>query len=195
MKATTRTVYLLLVLIFTGIMFTVSYQSKRVVVGGNSFSVATLTATATSTITGTVTSDDVVLNELMPNPSTGDGDPMPGGEWIEIYNPTDYDIDLSGWYLYDEANHGLPIIAGNTEDGVTTISSKGFLVVYRNGYNFSLNNDNDTVRLYDSQISLGNQIDSFHYTGTSVDKTWARVPDGAGSWLGGRNATKKGPNI
>lgn len=195
MKTAARSIYFLSALIFAGVVFTVSYQGKRATIGGNSFSVVLPTATATSTATGTVTPSSVVLNELMPNPSTGDSDPMPDGEWVEIYNPTDSDVDLSGWYLYDEANHGLPIVAGNTEDGVTVISSKGFLVIYRNGYNFSMNNDTDTVKLYDGQISTGTQIDNYHYVGTSVDKTWARIPDGTGSWLGGRDATKKGPNV
>ena len=42
-------------------------------------------------------SDNVVINEVDTNPF-GD-DSMTVAEWVELYNPTDSDIDLSGWEI------------------------------------------------------------------------------------------------
>ena len=37
---------------------------------------------------------NVVINEVMPNPTSGT-------EWIELYNKTSREIDLTGWWLED----------------------------------------------------------------------------------------------
>ena len=42
-------------------------------------------------------SDNVVINEVDTNPF-GD-DSMTVAEWVELYNPTDSDVDLSGWEI------------------------------------------------------------------------------------------------
>ncbi len=200
--------YFPLALIFIGaICSTGAYFSDSVDITSNEFSTglwsvtaaATETATATATETATATSTPslpaIVLNEFLANSSGGDSDPMPNGEWVELYNTSDSSVDLSGWYLYDEANNVLPLINGNIESGSTTIPANGFMVVYRNGYSFSLNEGNDTVKLYDGNISTGTMVDSYYYTGTPTDKTWARLPDGTGGWTNHHDQTKGGPNV
>ena len=51
-------------------------------------------------------SQSVVINEAMSKNfdsiSDEDGD---APDWIEIYNPTDNDIDLGGYFLSDDANN------------------------------------------------------------------------------------------
>ena len=42
-------------------------------------------------------SDHVVINEVDTNPF-GD-DSMTIAEWVELYNPTNSDVDLSGWEI------------------------------------------------------------------------------------------------
>ena len=44
-------------------------------------------------VLGTALAADVVINEVMPNPSGSDGEVL--GEWIELLNTTDLDVDLS----------------------------------------------------------------------------------------------------
>ena len=42
-------------------------------------------------------SDHVVINEVDTNPSGDDSQYV--SEWVELYNPTDDDVDLSGWQI------------------------------------------------------------------------------------------------
>jgi len=155
--------------------------------------------------------NSIALNEFLPNPIGDDSAPMPNGEWVELYNNTGINIDAGGWYLYDQYDsHKLKITASNTNTGGTVIVSGGFLVVYRNSNSdFSLNNDKDSVRLYDGYpVSSSHLIDEYVYDGRdhfsltptpgspNVDdssggagsqipenKSFARIPDGTGEWV------------
>ena len=46
---------------------------------------------------GELITDHVVINEVDTNPF-GD-DSLAISEWVELYNPTDTDVDLSGWEI------------------------------------------------------------------------------------------------
>ena len=46
---------------------------------------------------GELITDNVVINEVDTNPF-GD-DALAISEWVELYNPTDSDVDLSGWEI------------------------------------------------------------------------------------------------
>ena len=46
---------------------------------------------------GELITDHVVINEVDTNPF-GD-DALAISEWVELYNPTDSDVDLSGWEI------------------------------------------------------------------------------------------------
>jgi hypothetical protein len=70
----------------------------------------------------------VIFTEIMQNPSSV-GDDM--GEWFELYNTTDSDIDLQGWDIIDD-NHTL------AEEGFTfpnsiIIPAGGYLLIANNG--------------------------------------------------------------
>jgi predicted ribosomally synthesized peptide with SipW-like signal peptide len=133
---------------------------------------------------------DIVINEFLPNPSGSgtDGDSMPGGEWVELYNRGTATGDVNNWVLYDsDDSHELDVTSANTDTGGTTIAPGGFLVVYRNGdSDFALNNSGgDSVRLYNASISSGGTlIDSYIYTTNASDgKSFARIPDGSNNWV------------
>ncbi len=136
----------------------------------------------------------IVLNEFIPNPVGIDTALKPGGEWVELYNNGSITVDVNGWVLYDAVDtHDLVVSISNsdnndnpTDAGETTVPAHGFLVVYRNGdANFSLNNDGDTLRLYNNAISSGGVlIDSYTYTTTKAEgSSYARIPDGTGTWV------------
>ncbi len=122
---------------------------------------------------------DVVINEFLPRPAfdwDDDGEFTPNGdEFIELFNPTSTNIDLSGWVLDDEEGGTQPYII---PEG-THILSKDYLLYYGSMTGIALNNDKDTVRLLDSS---GNLIDSYSYTWPKRDVSYIRVPDGGNLW-------------
>lgn len=126
--------------------------------------------------------NSIVMNEFLPNP-TGDiygddGDAMPLGEWVELFNNSDVDIDVVGWYLYDKYNsHPVEITLANSDNngnftdiGETIVPAHGWLVVYSPYLTGWLNNSADEVRLYDGSIeTTGNLIDYYYYDGADFD--------------------------
>ncbi|TSC77039.1 MAG: hypothetical protein G01um101431_222 [Parcubacteria group bacterium Gr01-1014_31] len=130
---------------------------------------------------------EVVLNEVLPNPAGADDAGKPNGEWVELYNRSGKPISLAGWMLYDSSNgNELDIGAFNTDTGTTTIAAGGQMVVYRNGdSDFNLNNSGDRVRLYNREIGgNGALLDEFIWTSEKGEgNSYARVPDGTGDWV------------
>lgn len=141
-----------------------------------------------------IESGSILINEVMANPAGDDNAVKPDGEWIELYNTTDCEIDLSDWYLKEASGRNLPIVIANTGNGATKIASKGLIAVYRNGINFPLNNDVDTVTLYWPQSEDSDGVmDNFSYSSTTENKTWSRIPDGGG-WVADKSPTAGNSN-
>ncbi|MCK5598919.1 lamin tail domain-containing protein [bacterium] len=115
-------------------------------------------------------SGDVVISELSWSGTIAQS----GYEWIELYNPTGSDIDLTGWYIWDSGGIIVDLTTANT----TTIGSGAYyLIEYRSttepvkqaiadigsdsedlGYS-KLSNDGENLRLYDSSANLIDQVD------------------------------------
>lgn len=161
-----------------------------------------------------ITAKMIVLNEFLPNPEGfgygfdfgADGDSMPQGEWVELYNMSDTEKDLAGWKITDNGEHEIFVTSDRTGNGSTVIPAKGWLVVYMN--HAVLNNGGDTVMLYDAENNL---VDSYEYSphhdiceldptpgelnddagsggttgcgGVPKNKSYARIPDGIGDWV------------
>ena len=115
---------------------------------------------------------DVVINEVA---WAGSADAS-GDEWIELYNSTNQSIDLSGWYIEDDAStsyliEGASIAAHSyfvIEDSEEALDGVADAVI-----SLSLANAGDSLLLKDS---TGNVIDSVNGSG--------------GAWYAG-NATSK----
>ncbi len=131
----------------------------------------------------------IVLNEFVLNPIGDDGANRPDGEWIELYNILDEDIDVAGWYVKNSADETVMISADNTASGETIVPGNGRLVVYLE--RAFLDNDADTLSLY---TPMGTPFDTtddvredtFSYTDGSAlpeGKSYARFPDGEGIWI------------
>lgn len=96
-------------------------------------------------------SDQVYVNEFVPNP-TGD-DAI--GEFIELYNASSEPIDVSGWILDDIENGGstpFTIIEG------VIIPPSGYMVFSRAQTKISMNNDSDHVRFLRPDGVIQNDI-------------------------------------
>jgi hypothetical protein len=126
-----------------------------------------------------VSSGQVVINEILPAPSSGP-------EWVELYNKTGNTINI-GYCHIDDIDGGSPpveILAG------TTIPGHGFWPVKFTSY---FNNDGDVVRFLKDDLST--VLDSYPFGPTGHDLSWYRIPDG-GAWS--LNPTAKptigGPN-
>ncbi len=114
----------------------------------------------------TVSAGDVLVNEILPAPSAG-------AEWVELYNTTGSDVDISNCYLDDLADGGgapVQIPAG------TTVPANGFWTMDFGSY---FNNTGDDVRfLLDDATTV---LDAYSYGATGYDESWYRSPDG-GDW-------------
>jgi len=157
----------------------------------------TPTATPTVTLTATpsptpVTPRFITLNEFLPAPKyidfNGDGEANLMDEYIELYNPQEISIQLTGWALDDGEAGSNPY---HLPDG-TIIGARGFLLFFRSETGIALNNDGDDVRLLapDGQI-----IDAYTYLEAPWDQAWSRTEDGAGGWTLLYAPSPGGPNI
>jgi hypothetical protein len=116
-------------------------------------------------------SDDIYVNELLPNPAGSDD-----GEWIELYNNGDSDINLNGWQLDDIQNGGSkPYLFDETYE----IKAHSFLVIEKKDSKLSLNNSSDTVNLIDPSNNL---VNSVVYTNSVEGASYARNSAGQYSW-------------
>ena len=108
----------------------------------------------------------VEISETMPNPEGADDASQPGGEWVELYNNGQESLNLTGYIIKDNHDgHRLPL------EGI--LFSQSYLVIYRDGdRDFSLNNDEDSVRLFSPEGELG---DEMRYTSSSEGMSWSKV--------------------
>lgn len=128
-------------------------------------------STSAPSYTNGTLSDAILLSEIMPNPEGTDTDT----EWIELYNASTANVDLGNWSLDDEEGGSDPYIfpAG------TVVEAQDFLVISRSVSKLSLNNDTDTVRLFNFQNTAQ---DSVTYDGSPEGQSYARI--GVEEWAG-----------
>jgi predicted extracellular nuclease len=112
----------------------------------------------------------IVINEIMQNPSRVNDN---AGEWFELHNPTDADVDINGWTIKDNdldshvIDNGGPLliapgdylVLGNNADSAT---NGGVQVDYEYPGNWYLANGADEVVLLDADL---NEIDRVEYDG------------------------------
>lgn len=85
---------------------------------------------------------DIIINEIMPNPNELER------EWIELYNKTDYDIDLTGWTIEDNTGDIFGNGRGTQKLDVVSIPAHTYYVLIQGGhFNFRLNNSGDILIL------------------------------------------------
>ncbi len=92
----------------------------------------------------------IYIKELLPNPIGRDAD----GEWIKLINTGEEPVSLMGWQIKDESGKKFIL---STEK----LLPQGELELAFEKTKISLNNDGDTITLYDNK---GRQIDSLSYT-------------------------------
>ena len=133
----------------------------------------------------------LVINEIMPANTDMFLDPSFNyGNWIELYNSGNTDIDLSGWYLTNDPDDRTQCPLGNRS---RIIKAKGYLTLWfghvedycPNQLDFKLENSYDDhaqtsfVMLSDSN---GNTRISEEYPFVPARISWARKTDGGNEW-------------
>jgi len=130
----------------------------------------------TCSISCEVGAGDVLINEVLPSPSSGP-------EWVELYNTTNSTVNIGYCYIDD-------ITAGSAAYQISAgalIPAHGFWTLDRTSY---FNNTGDDVRFLKEDNST--VLDSFSFGSTDYDLSWYRLPDGE-AWAGSPTAsTTKG---
>lgn len=70
--------------------------------------------------------DNIFITEVM---RMGDSERR-GYEWLELYNPNSFDVDLSGWTLQETEKFQLTLASGST------ITGSGFMIIAHYGENY-----------------------------------------------------------
>ncbi len=132
----------------------------------------------------TASSPPIIINEINYNSS----DEFETGDWVELYNPNNFPIELSSWIFKDEDDTHTFIIPE-----ATIIESEGYLVLCGNEsffrtlfpevenwvseFDFGLSGWGELVRLYSE---TGLLVDSVRYDDHAP---WPSAADGEGSTL------------
>lgn len=105
----------------------------------------------------------IILSEFMPNP---DG----GSEWVEVYNPNNFELDIGGWKIDDTEGGSFPFsIPPNTK-----INAKGYKVF---SFTSKLNNAGDSIRLLNPN---GAVVEKYDFSNAQKGLSFAK--DQKGVW-------------
>ncbi len=140
----------------------------------------------------------VYINEFMASNITTLGD-VNGlySDWIELYNATSADVDLSGCGISDSLDQPMKY---RFPEG-TVIKANGYLLVFCSGSESTENGELHvpfSLRAYEEAVVLsgktGKIADSFAYVRQEADVSMARVPDGTGEFTASHKPTPGYPN-
>ena len=126
----------------------------------------------------------LVINELMASNAGSVMSPAINFDsWIELYNPSDQPVNLSGMYLSDDASN---LQLWKIPSGVGSVPAKGFKVIWLGSNDikttqapFHLDCDGGTIYLSDAN---GELLVSQVYPEALSRTAWARTTDGGDEW-------------
>lgn len=129
-------------------------------------------------------------------------------DWIEIYNPSDRDIDLGGCYFSDDVNEPLMWSIPLGHSAQTVVPSHGFLVLWADGETdegvlhlpFKLSSSGEVILFTAADGTI--LLDKVEYNKQKESTSYGRTTDGAASWSyfstptpGNINAEKAFPSL
>lgn len=138
------------------------------------------------------------INEFMASNATTICDSFGSySDWIELYNSTDTDMDISRFGISDNLSQPMKY---RFPDG-TTIAAKGYLVVFCSGNEGMQNGELHApfgLRSYGEDVVIANRagriIDSYSFKNQETDVSMARIPDGAGEFQSNSQPSPGYPN-
>ena len=138
----------------------------------------------------------LIVNELMASNAGEVMSPATNFDsWIELYNPSDENFNLSGMYLSNDPEN---LTLWEMPNGIGTVPAKGFKVVWLGSNDikntqapFKLDCDGGTIYLSDKD---GNLIVSQDYPEAMSRTSYARKSDGGDEWGWTATATPDATN-
>ena len=132
----------------------------------------------------TAYADNLLINEIMPSNAGLVMSPATNFDsWIEIYNPTEKDVNLSGMYLSDNEND---LTRWQMPSDIGSVPANGYLVIWlgsndikSNQAPFKLDCDGGTICLSNQS---GQLIASEKYPEAMSRTAYARKTDGSNDW-------------
>jgi len=127
----------------------------------------------------------IVINELMPvNNATVTDNYGQFDDWIELYNLSGSETDLSGYYLSDSKNN---LSKWQIPQG-TFIQGSGYLIIWADKdttqmglhTNFKLSSSGENVVLSKPDLTI---IDKVSFPAQTQELTYSRIPNGTGSFI------------
>lgn len=109
-------------------------------------------------------------------------------DWVELFNPNNFSVDVSGFYLSNDANNKTKYQIKNTNKQ-TIIPPHGFILIWPDNdtiqgnlhSNFKLNDGLDSLYL---TLPDGIQtVDSLFFQNQTTDKSYGRQHDGDPAWI------------
>ncbi len=133
---------------------------------------------------GTIPAGDIVINELLASNGTTQADQ--DGEfddWIELYNNTNASINLSNYYLTDDATNPNQWAFPSG----TAITANGYLIVWADNdtmqtglhANFKLSTSGETLYLFDGSSI----VDQVNFSAQTIDISFGRYVNGTGNFI------------
>ena len=121
-----------------------------------------------------IATNPVVINEIQSNDANG------GADWVELANPTNEVLDISGIVMKDNNDANQYVFAEGT-----TIDKNGFLVITEDEFGFGLGK-NDAVRLFENGRLIAHTTWTDH-----TNPTWGLYPNVNGNEF--RNTIEETP--
>lgn len=112
----------------------------------------------------------LLINEILPDPEGSDD-----GEFVEIYNPGNFDINMKDWSIDDEEGGSRPYKIKND----LIIKAGDYAVIKKQESGLALNNDGDQVRLFNPENKL---IDEIGYEQAPTGASFALASSGNWFW-------------
>ncbi len=145
----------------------------RVPDGSSTFQMISPATKGTANTTGGgITVLPIVINEIL---STGSPD------WVELYNPNDQAVDISGYFAYDPSTVDNKFVIPSG----TSIPAKGFIVLPCDDTNtglhtnFKLSSGGEDVTI---ENAAGLIVDKVTFPALTSGSSYCRIPDGSTNW-------------
>lgn len=129
----------------------------------------TIQKSVETTIISEYTDSPIIITEIYPVPDKSEY------EWVELFNRSDQTVDLSKWQIDDAEGGSKPKVLP-----VLKLKANTYTVINLKTLKINLNNSSDSVRLFNPNEELADQIDYEEATKKSAYQL--QVVDGENQW-------------